>query len=93
MTLEIEARAMFGRDVARQAGDFARTHLLTPTTVRRKTPRDVVTAVDFEAEKLIVRSIRERYPTDRIISEETGSLEPPAGRSRRSGLPRPPSRP
>ncbi len=83
---EIEARAVLGRDVAREAGDFARERLLGPMSVRQKASRDVVTAVDFEAEELIVRRIRERYPGDRIVSEEAGLLEPCATSSRPSGL-------
>ncbi len=77
---------MLGRDVAREAGDFARERLLGPMSVRQKASRDVVTAVDFEAEELIVRRIRERYPGDRIVSEEAGLLEPCATSSRPSGL-------
>lgn len=38
---------------------------------RQKAPRDLVTAGDIESERIIITAIREAFPTDRIISEET----------------------
>lgn len=39
-----------------------------------KSPRDVVTEVDFRSEAQVVESLQARFPTDAILSEEAGSL-------------------
>ena len=40
--------------------------------VDRKSPRDVVTEVDFASEELLMTAIRQRFPGDEILAEESG---------------------
>ncbi|ACO46208.1 3'(2'),5'-bisphosphate nucleotidase CysQ [Deinococcus deserti] len=57
--------------LAREAGELLRTHLHAGLTVEHKTSADdPVTAADREASTLIIRSLRESYPEDGLLSEE-----------------------
>jgi myo-inositol-1(or 4)-monophosphatase len=40
--------------------------------VDRKSKRDVVTNVDYASEALVIEAIRERFPADAILAEESG---------------------
>ena len=48
----------------------------TPTggvaTIDYKSKRDVVTDADYASERLIIQAIKERYPDDAILAEESG---------------------
>jgi myo-inositol-1(or 4)-monophosphatase len=61
---------------AETAGDFVRERLFRDLTVREKGSHgDVVTNLDFAAEKLIIGIIRGRFPSHRVISEERGGAD------------------
>ncbi len=49
-------------------------------TIEHKSRRDVVTDVDYRSEELVISAIRDRYPADAILAEESGSHD---GRRRR----------
>jgi myo-inositol-1(or 4)-monophosphatase len=62
----------FATNLARRAG-----HLLTDSYERLeridyKSKRDVVTNADYASEHLVINAIRERYPDDAILAEESG---------------------
>ncbi|MEU5209979.1 inositol monophosphatase [Streptomyces sp. NPDC020742] len=61
---------------AREAGALVRSRFQGEYGIQPKGDRgDVVTDLDLLAERLVVRRIRERFPHDRILSEEAGALE------------------
>lgn len=62
----------FASDLARRAGDLVRASYERVERVDRKSRRDVVTEVDYASEQLVLDAIRERYPTDAILAEESG---------------------
>ncbi|MGW7384297.1 inositol monophosphatase family protein [Streptomyces sp. NPDC054794] len=67
---------------AEEAGALLRSRFPDGFTARPKGPRgDVVTDLDLMAERLVVDRIRERFPYDRILAEESGEL-PGDGRGR-----------
>jgi myo-inositol-1(or 4)-monophosphatase len=75
------------RDVAvaaaREAGTLLRSRFHQEYDVRAKGDRgDVVTDLDLMAERLVVERIRERFPHDRILAEEAGTLEGAPGGAR-----------
>jgi myo-inositol-1(or 4)-monophosphatase len=43
--------------------------------VDRKSRRDVVTDVDYASEALVIKAIRDRFPADAILAEESGRHE------------------
>jgi myo-inositol-1(or 4)-monophosphatase len=58
---------------AETAGKFVRDRLFRDLTIHEKGSHgDVVTNLDFAAEKLIIGIIREQFPDHRVISEELG---------------------
>ncbi|MGK5639727.1 inositol monophosphatase family protein [Streptomyces sp. URMC 126] len=64
---------------AREAGALLRSRFAGDWGVRAKGGLgDVVTDLDLMAERLVIARIRERFPRDRILSEEAGAL-PAAG--------------
>jgi myo-inositol-1(or 4)-monophosphatase len=69
----------FAIDVARSAGDLLMDRYERVERVDYKSPRDVVTEVDHLSERLILDAIRERFPGDAILAEESG------GHARRDG--------
>lgn len=62
----------FATDLAGRAGDLLRASYERVQRVARKSPRDVVTEVDYESERLALDAIRERWPDDAILAEESG---------------------
>ncbi|MCA6095942.1 inositol monophosphatase [Streptomyces sp. SCA3-4] len=65
---------------AREAGALVRSRFQDDYAVRAKGEGgDVVTDLDLQAERLIVERIRQRFPHDRILAEEAGTV--PAQRS------------
>ncbi len=72
----------FAIDLARRAGRVLQDGYENVGTVEYKSRRDVVTDVDYRSEKLVIGAIRDRYPGDAILAEESGSH---AGRRKRSG--------
>jgi myo-inositol-1(or 4)-monophosphatase len=72
----------FAIEVAQRAGALIRQSYERVEQVDRKSRRDVVTEVDYASEKLVLDAIRERYPTDAILAEESGHHEGRTARRR-----------
>jgi len=62
----------FATDVARQAGAILLDSYERVQRIDYKSKRDVVTDADYASERLIIRAIKERYPDDAILAEESG---------------------
>jgi fructose-1,6-bisphosphatase/inositol monophosphatase family enzyme len=63
----------FARDVAERAGRILLERYERVEQVDYKSARDVVTEVDHLSEALVIAAIRERYPSDGILAEESGA--------------------
>ena len=68
----LAADAAFARTIAEQAGSILRERYERVGEVAYKSPKDVVTEVDHLSEALILAAIRERFPGDGILAEESG---------------------
>ena len=75
----------FALDIARQAGAVLMDHYERLEQIDYKSARDVVTEADHLSEALILDAIRERYPADAILAEETGEHRAVAGEAPTSG--------
>ncbi len=65
---------------ARDAGRVIRDHFGHARQVRTKLDRgDVVTQADLDSDALIISRIREQFPDDSILTEESGALTLPEG--------------
>jgi myo-inositol-1(or 4)-monophosphatase len=62
----------FGETIARRAGELVVERYERVQRIRHKSPRDVVTEVDYASEKLLIDAIRAEHPTDAILAEESG---------------------
>jgi myo-inositol-1(or 4)-monophosphatase len=62
----------FATEQARRAGHLLVSSYGRVAQIDRKSKRDVVTEVDFASEQLILDAIRDRYPSDAILAEESG---------------------
>ena len=62
----------FATDLARQAGAILLDSYERVERIDYKSKRDVVTDADYASERLIIRAIKERYPDDAILAEESG---------------------
>jgi myo-inositol-1(or 4)-monophosphatase len=62
----------FATDLARQAGGILLDTYGRVATIDYKSKRDVVTDADYASERLIIQAIKERYPDDAILAEESG---------------------
>ena len=62
----------FATDVARRAGALLIDSYERLEQVDYKSKRDVVTNADYASERLVIDAIRERYPGDAILAEESG---------------------
>ena len=62
-------------EAARAAGAFIRTHVggIGDAAVRDKGIHDLVTFVDEEAERIIVRHLKDAFPKDDFLGEETAA--------------------
>jgi myo-inositol-1(or 4)-monophosphatase len=63
----------FAVELARAAGDVLKHYMDREKQVELKGQANLVTVADTEAEALIIRRIRERYPTHAILAEESGA--------------------
>ena len=72
----------FAIDVARRAGDVLLSHYERLERIDYKSKRDVVTNADYASERLVIDAIRERFPDDGILAEESGEHAAGSGRSR-----------
>ncbi len=71
--MEFSQTTAFALDVAREAADLVMRILpesAAAKAVRHKGPTDLVTRADQEAERLIIRRIRERFPDHGLLAEE-----------------------
>jgi len=66
------ADAAFAREIAERAGAILRDRYERVGEITFKSAKDVVTEVDHLSEALILGAIRERFPTDGILAEESG---------------------
>ncbi len=66
------AELAFATDVARRAGALLIDSYERLEQVDYKSKRDVVTNADYASERLVIDAIRERYPGDAILAEESG---------------------
>ena len=73
----LDERFAFGLALVEEAGALALEHFrsLSTLVVHRKGPRDVVSEADTDVEDLIRARLREAFPADGFLGEETGSLE------------------
>jgi len=55
-----------------EAGGFALSHMGNFGDIESKSPKDFVTLVDKEAEKIIISRIKEKFPDSGFYGEETG---------------------
>jgi len=65
----------FATNLAARAGELLRASYERVERIDRKSPRDVVTEVDYASEKLAIDAIRGRFPDDAILAEESGHHE------------------
>ncbi len=75
----------FALDLAERAGVILMEHYERLEQIDYKSARDVVTEADHLSEALILGAIRERFPTDGIVAEETGEHRAKAGEAPTSG--------
>jgi myo-inositol-1(or 4)-monophosphatase len=59
-------------NIARRAGSLLTDSYERVARIDRKSKRDVVTEVDYASEKLVLDAIRDAYPEDAILAEESG---------------------
>ena len=62
----------FALELAYRAGALVMESFGKVQRIDKKSARDVVTAADFTSEALIMDAIRERFPDDAILAEESG---------------------
>ncbi|HET6380299.1 MAG TPA: inositol monophosphatase family protein [candidate division Zixibacteria bacterium] len=73
----------FAVEVANRAGELLKASYGRVERVDRKSKRDVVTEVDYASERLVLDAIREAYPADEILAEESGHHQRRGARGRR----------
>ena len=69
-------RYQFAMEIAQSAGAVLREGFGNHKTVRYKSAIDLVTEYDEQSETLITNAIKERFPQDGILAEESGVIEP-----------------
>ena len=62
----------FATDLARAAGAMLLESYERVETIDYKSKRDVVTDADYASERLVIGAIKQRYPGDAILAEESG---------------------
>ncbi|HEU4673189.1 MAG TPA: inositol monophosphatase family protein [Candidatus Limnocylindrales bacterium] len=67
------AELAFATDAARAAGAILLDRYERVERIDYKSAKDVVTEVDHLSERLILDAIRERFPADAILAEESGA--------------------
>src|ERR1700676_1489069 len=73
----IEERFKSGRDLIKEAGDLALDYFRRLDTLRvhRKGPQDMASEADLNTELLIRNRLKERFPEDAFLGEETGRTD------------------
>ncbi|MDP9467442.1 MAG: inositol monophosphatase [Chloroflexota bacterium] len=85
MSTSHEADLEFAVSLAARAGELLTASYEQVLRVDRKSKRDVVTDVDYASEALVIEAIRDRYPADAILAEESGRHERSDGGERPPG--------
>jgi len=80
------AELEFATDLARSAGQILMDRYERVERVDYKSARDIVTEVDHLSEELIIGAIRERFPGDGVLAEESGSHETGDGHAPTAGV-------
>jgi myo-inositol-1(or 4)-monophosphatase len=62
----------FAVELAKRAGAIVTESYERTLRIDRKSKRDVVTDVDYRSEALVLEAIRDQYPADAILAEESG---------------------
>jgi len=75
-----ERELLFGRDLAKRAGELALRYREEGVGVETKSDESPVTIADKECEKLIVRAIEEAFPADGVLGEEGATKDTGNGR-------------
>jgi len=77
----------FATETAEAAGRVLMDRYERLERIAYKSATDVVTEADHLSEELVIRAIRERFPGDRILAEESGAHDgrTPTSRPRRPG--------
>jgi myo-inositol-1(or 4)-monophosphatase len=60
---------------ARQAGEVLADGIGQDIQIDHKSEIDLVTEIDRRSEELLLKTIRSRYPDDRIVAEESGVIQ------------------
>jgi myo-inositol-1(or 4)-monophosphatase len=68
----IEKRLRFAVDLARQAGDLLRQGHGQTIEANHKANLELVTEYDVRSERLVIEAIRQAFPKDAILAEESG---------------------
>ena len=69
---QLESRFEKAKAIARKASVFLLSHEELRTEISSKAENDYVTSADRECEKIIIDAIRQSFPSDPILGEETG---------------------
>ena len=69
---QLESRFEKAKAIARKASVFLLSHEELRTEISSKAENDYVTSADRECEKIIIDAIRQGFPSDPILGEETG---------------------
>jgi myo-inositol-1(or 4)-monophosphatase len=67
------AELAFAREVARSAGAILMDRYERLERIDYKSARDIVTEADHESEAHVIAAIRDRFPGDAILAEESGA--------------------
>ncbi len=73
--VSLDVLSAVAEGAARAAGAILRHDYRLPREVRYKSFNDMVTRTDVASEELILKLLRTAFPTQRIVSEETGTHE------------------
>jgi len=76
------AELAFAVDVAASAGRLLMDRYERLESVTHKSARDVVTEADHLSEDLVIGAIRDHFPGDEILAEESGANDVPAASGR-----------
>jgi len=69
---QLGAELALATEVAARAGELLVDRLGRVESIRHKSPKDVVTEVDHLSERLILDALREAFPDDGFLAEESG---------------------
>jgi myo-inositol-1(or 4)-monophosphatase len=75
MPIAHDSDLAFAVALAGRAGELLTASYEQAMRVDRKSKRDIVTEVDYASEALVIRAIRDRFPADAILAEESGRHE------------------